>query len=40
MGKIAGWKIQQQQNKDKGAEQRREEEGRATVFCFLRLSIT
>jgi hypothetical protein len=26
MGKIAGWKIQQQQNRDKGAEKRREEQ--------------
>jgi hypothetical protein len=26
MGKIAGWKIQQQQNRDKEAEKRREEQ--------------
>jgi hypothetical protein len=26
MGKIAGWKIQQQQNRDEGAEKRRGEQ--------------
>jgi hypothetical protein len=26
MGKIAGWKIQQQQNRDKGAEKREEQQ--------------
>lgn len=26
VGKIAGWKIQQQKNRDEGAEKRREEQ--------------